>query len=255
MTVSPYENDRVVNEYLLFHYGAAGEILPFPFGPRDALDFAVRCVTECAHPDTLPANPRALDLGCAVGRSSFELSRHCDDVVGIDYSHRFIEAAKTLQRDREIVCERIDEGELTTRLKFPLPAGVRPECVSFRHGDAENLPEGLGEFDLVLMANLIDRLKYPRRCLDRLPGLVRPGGRLVITSPYTWLTEFTAKENWLGGRYVGDRAVSTNAALKDHLKSGFDFHDRRDLPFLIREHSRKYQWSVAEATVWIRRST
>jgi hypothetical protein len=26
-----------------------------------------------------------------------------------------------------------------------------------------------------------------------------------------------------------------------------------ELPFLIREHARKFQWSVAQATVWIRR--
>jgi hypothetical protein len=28
-----------------------------------------------------------------------------------------------------------------------------------------------------------------------------------------------------------------------------------DLPFLIREHQRKFQWSVAEATIWRRRNS
>jgi hypothetical protein len=28
----------------------------------------------------------------------------------------------------------------------------------------------------------------------------------------------------------------------------------KDLPFLIREHARKFQWSVAEATIWRRKS-
>jgi hypothetical protein len=26
----------------------------------------------------------------------------------------------------------------------------------------------------------------------------------------------------------------------------------RDLPFLLREHARKYQWSVAQASLWRR---
>jgi len=34
---------------------------------------------------------RALDLGCAVGRSSFELAREYQEVVGIDISQTFID--------------------------------------------------------------------------------------------------------------------------------------------------------------------
>lgn len=33
---------------------------------------------------------RALDLGCATGRTSYELSRCFDKVIGLDYSARFI---------------------------------------------------------------------------------------------------------------------------------------------------------------------
>ena len=33
----------------------------------------------------------------------------------------------------------------------------------------------------------------------------------------------------------------------------FDFIAAKDLPFLIREHARKYQWSVAQATIWRRK--
>lgn len=40
---------------------------------------------------------RALDVGCAVGGSSFELTRHFDQVVGIDFSEMFITAANVLR--------------------------------------------------------------------------------------------------------------------------------------------------------------
>jgi 2-polyprenyl-3-methyl-5-hydroxy-6-metoxy-1,4-benzoquinol methylase len=40
---------------------------------------------------------RAVDIGCAVGRTSFELTRSFDYVLGLDYSARFIQVASMLQ--------------------------------------------------------------------------------------------------------------------------------------------------------------
>ncbi len=36
----------------------------------------------------------ALDMGCAVGGASFELARHYEHVLGVDYSHAFVAAAQ-----------------------------------------------------------------------------------------------------------------------------------------------------------------
>ena len=94
-----------VAKYVLFHYGGAEEILPYAFGPRDALEYPARCVSEC-----VTANGRALDLGCAVGRSAFELARSCEEVVGVDFSRRFIDAANALKTG-ELAYRRTDEGD------------------------------------------------------------------------------------------------------------------------------------------------
>ena len=90
MADNPYETERLLAEYLLFHYGHDHEILPYAGGPTEALGFARRIVAECVVLSALPPGARGLDLGCAVGRSSFELARYCNEVVGIDYSARFI---------------------------------------------------------------------------------------------------------------------------------------------------------------------
>jgi putative 4-mercaptohistidine N1-methyltranferase len=251
--VNIYETDRLLAEYLLFHYGADDEVLAHPAGPRAALNYPSRCVSECVDATRLPANARALDLGCAVGRSTFELARHCTEVVGIDFSRRFVEAAGALAAQGEIAYLRTDEGALTT----PGRALVSPEIdrtrVRFEVGDAMDLRADLGTFDVVLMANLIDRLSEPQRCLSRLAGLVKPGGQLVITSPYTWLEDFTPRANWLGGFERDGQRVTTRDGLTAALAADFVLTATRDLPFLIREHARKYQWSVAEATLWERR--
>ena len=60
-----YESERLLGEYLLFHYGAASEILPWTFGPRQGLFYPVRCVTECVDTGALPESARALALACA----------------------------------------------------------------------------------------------------------------------------------------------------------------------------------------------
>ena len=251
--MNPYETDKLVAEYLLFHYGEPHEVLPWDFGPESALNYAVRCVSKCADIASLPQNARALDVGCAVGRSTFELARHCTEVIGIDYSRRFIEVAAALASSGTFPYERTDEGALTTKLTARVPAEIARDRATFEHGDAQALRAMLGSFDVVLAANLIDRLVEPARFLARLPELVKGGGQLVLTSPYTWLEDFTPRANWLGGFTAGDARRSTLDGLSAALSAHFDLISTRDLPFLIREHARKFQWSVAQASIWRRK--
>jgi putative 4-mercaptohistidine N1-methyltranferase len=249
---NPYESARMLGEYLLFHYGAPDEILPYPFGPIDALGFPERCVSLGVRPEGLPSAARALDVGCAVGRASFELARTCGEVLGIDRSRQFIAAACRLCEDGVVSYDRVDEGLLTTRLQAHVPTDIDRSRVQFRASDAQSLPQDLGQFDVVLAANLIDRLPDPRRFLDRLPGLVRQGGQLILTSPYTWLPDFTPIGAWLGGFVHAGHPVKTLQALDQALAPAFRRTATLDLPFLIREHSRKFQWSVAQLTRWAR---
>src|SRR5436189_226975 len=77
----------------------------------------------------------------------------------------------------------LEEGELTIPAKAMVPAEIARRRVAFEQGDAQQLRSNLGVFDVVMMANIIDRLHDPRRCLQQLPGLVKPGGQLILTSP------------------------------------------------------------------------
>jgi len=250
-----YESDRALAEYLLFHYGEDADVLPPGTGPVEALRYPVRCVEECFTLTGLPEKCRALDLGCAVGRSSFELARHFTEVIGIDLSQSFIAAAHHLRTTGEITYLRRDEGECCTQLTARIPREIDRQRVQFEGGDAETLRHGLGAFDAVLLANLIDRLRHPRSCVERLAALVKAGGELVIASPYTWLEEFTPRENWLGGFLRDGDCVRTRASLESLLLPAFELVAVKNLSLLIREHARKFQWSVAEATVWRRRES
>lgn len=253
MVANPYETERLLGEYLLFHYGKPEEILPYPFGPVGALDFAVRAVADCLDLKSLPSYGRALDLGCAVGRSSFELARYFEDVVGIDYSAKFIEAANQLRLQGSLPYVRTDEGRLTTPLLAQVPADIDRTRLRFDVGDACWLDGNLGKFDVALLINLVDRVKEPRWCLEQLPNLLRSGGQLVVASPYTWLEEYTPFLKWLGGYEENGQPVRTFETLCSILAPDFELIRTMDLPFLIREHARKFQWSVSKAGVWRRR--
>lgn len=242
MTVPYYESDDALAQYLWLHYQGTSEAAPFP----------VRCVTETLDPARLPPHARALDVGCAVGRSTFELARWCRAVVGVDYSQRFVDAAQQLQAGAALGYELVEQGELTERFTARVPDDVDRTRVRFMQGDAQQLPAGLGTFDVVLLANLLCRLTEPRRCLAQMAALVRPGGQLVITTPSTWKQIHTPRENWLGGFTRDGAPVRTLDGLHEALDKNFALARRLDLPLLIREHARKFEYIVAEATVWQR---
>ena len=240
-----YETDPLLNQYLLFHYGTAEDQLPYSFGPRDALFYPTRCVAEF-----LPVTgrvARALDLGCAVGRSTFELASWADEVIGIDLSSQFIAAAQAMQTAGELEIRVLEEGQRFTVVTRRLDPQIDRSKCRFFVEDALRLPAEFGTFDLVLAANLIDRVSRPADLLRRIKRLVRNNGHLILASPYTWLEEFTPRENWLA-----DATPGTLSRVQEILEPELVLVTTKDLPFLIREHARKFQWSVAQASVWKR---
>ncbi len=298
-----YETRRAVDEYLQFHFGKPSDVMPYKDGPLGALRFPARCADMCAKHcrstrgsraigDAHPPQGLALDVGCAVGGASFELARHFGAVVGLDASRAFVSAAR-LMRDRGRLSYRaLSEGSVTVTREAVVNERIDRDRVVFREADACDLPASLlgpvgghGRHDAVLAANLLCRLPDPAAFLRACARLVKPGGILVLTSPYSWIEAWTPREKWLGGfearesneegekrddaesagaakKTKGDNKGTTSVAKRSFegvaevLTSeagGFDLVEQSDAPFLIKEHDRKYQWGCAHASVWRRR--
>ncbi len=242
-----YESGLLLDWYLLFHYGSPEEILDgigFEASglPPRCLEFPVATVEAAGL--SAPVG-RALDLGCAVGRSTLELSKFADEVLGVDFSAAFVAAAETVRSGGALAYCRYGEMHRPESLFARCPEGTAPDRVSFERGDAMDLRADLGAFDLVHAANLLCRLSEPRRLLDRLPALVKPGGRLVFATPATWMEACTASEHQPPGR--------TLDFLQACLGGSFELLSVAELPFLIREHQRKFQLSTSQTSVWGRR--
>jgi putative 4-mercaptohistidine N1-methyltranferase len=253
-----YEQPQLLSEYLLFHYGTEAQVLPAPFGAevegvKGALDFPLRCVERLIDRASLDhSSAKAYDLGCAVGRSTFELARFAAEVAGYDLSKQFIDAANRLLAQGEIATDILVEGAITETVTLRAPSLREGSSVAFDVGDAVTLAENLGAADLVLAANLLCRLPTPGRFLNALPRLIKPGGQLLLVTPFTWLASFTPVDAWpadpLGNPLSGDRW------LEARLGGAFEREHSENLPFLIREHQRKFQWTIASGTRWRRRN-
>jgi 5-histidylcysteine sulfoxide synthase/putative 4-mercaptohistidine N1-methyltranferase len=244
---SRYETDRLVAEYAEFHYG--DEYFGVPNFPRALASLAIEAMGD------RPAG-KALDLGCAVGRASFELARHFARVTGIDFSTSFIRLGIELIEQGRLRYTLVEEGELVAFKERNL-AGLGLDAVAdrveFFQGDACNLKPVFAGYDLILAANLIDRLYSPKKFLESVHERLNPGGLLVIASPYTWLAEHTKREEWLGGFKRDGENFTTLDGLKAVLGRHFRLaREPRPVPFVIRETKRKFQHVLSEVTIWER---
>lgn len=112
----------------------------------------------------------------------------------MDYSQAFINAANKVLEEKY--------------------SGLKDK-VKFIQGDACKLNPDLGKFDAVFAGNLIDRLYDPAQFLSEVTKFLTGKSLLVLTSPYTWLEEYTGIDKWLGGRQINGKDVTTYEALRE----------------------------------------
>lgn len=125
----------------------------------------------------VPDGARVLDVGCSSGYLARPLAERGCTVVGIE----------------------LDEDAA---------AAARDVCSEVLVGDVESLelPFEPASFDVVLCGDLVEHLRDPQRFLGRVRPLLRPGGRLVLTTPN--VANWTIRLGLLAGRWrYTDRGI------------------------------------------------
>lgn len=241
-----YETDTLAAQYCEAHYGVEY---------FDIANYPATCAAICLEIMKGRRLGQALDIGCSVGRASFELAKGgFERVTGLDFSTRFFRLATRMQEEGFLRYAFPEEGDIHSFHEVNLDDlgldAVRSR-VEFSQADSCNLPVKFSGYDLVLASNLIDRLYSPRRFLLSIHERMNPDGILVLTSPYTWQEEFTKKEEWLGGYKEAGENVTTLDGLIRILSPHFQIlGEPRDIPFVIRETGRKFQHSITQMTAW-----
>lgn len=226
-----YESPELLQQYLDFHFRShEADYLPFHEFPEEWREYPSRCAEVLL--EYTGGGGRALDLGCAVGGSSFALAADFEEVIGIDFSHAFVDTAAELASAGHF---RLSEQTYT------LTSEPRKCTPSFQQGDACSLSPDLGIFDGILMANLLCRLPDPEACLQGLKSHTEPGSILVFTTPCSWDEQFTPREKWLDPMMDG---------LHLHLDSWCTLEEEDNIPFILKDHQRRAQYTVALLSVW-----
>ncbi len=247
ITTNIYNTDSLISQYCHFGWGENA------LGVENYPAACARIVLE-----TMKDKPRrrALDIGCAIGRSTFELARGFDEVIGVDFSARFIQEAQKLKDNGVLRYTMPTEGELENFHEVKLSDLDLDEVrnkVSFWQADACNLKPVYKDFDLIFGGNLLDRLYDPKKFLDAMGSRINEGGLLILTSPYTWQEASTPKEKWIGGYKRDGETITTLDGLKEILGKAFRLIGTKDIPFVIQETARKHQHTIAQMSIWERR--
>jgi 2-polyprenyl-3-methyl-5-hydroxy-6-metoxy-1,4-benzoquinol methylase len=120
---------------------------------------------------------RVLDVGCSSGYLAEPLSQRGNTIVGLELD-------PGAAREAERFCERVLVGDVETM----------------------GLPLEPGSFDVVLGGDVIEHLRDPAAALARLRPFLRPGGRLVLSTPN--VANWAIRLSLLAGRWrYTDRGI------------------------------------------------
>jgi 2-polyprenyl-3-methyl-5-hydroxy-6-metoxy-1,4-benzoquinol methylase len=127
--------------------------------------------------DAVGTGNRVLDVGCSSGYLARPLAARGNTIVGIELDPEAARAA-------EEFCERVLVGDVET-MELPLEPG---------------------SFDVVLGGDVIEHLRDPAAALARLRPFLRPGGRVVLSTPN--VANWAIRLSLLGGRWrYTDRGI------------------------------------------------
>ena len=172
----------------------------------------------------------------------------CEPVIG--YLHRGME---------KIAENRTNVMFVPYVSRWDYAAGMFNEAITV------NAPERLADIEVPKRASYIrvimlelnriaNHLLWLGPFLADVGARIKPGGLLIITSPYNWDEQHTQREHWLGGFKKDGENHPTLEALKQLLGEQFRLlAEPRKLPFVIRETANTFQYSYTEVSIWERR--
>jgi SAM-dependent methyltransferase/uncharacterized protein YbaR (Trm112 family) len=150
----------------------------------------------------------ALDLGCALGLSTFEIAKKYAFVIGTDTSFSFIKEARKKSKESGI-----------TNTEFIV-------------SDILDLPFKNQKFDLIFGLNVIEFVPITK-LLEGIHNLLKPHCTFIITSPYDY-----NREN------VYDQKMDSITLRKTIEKNGFEITHRTQkesfIPWILKINERIY---------------
>jgi SAM-dependent methyltransferase len=190
--------------------------------PSDVIPGAVRRCLEAGLEllQDRVAGP-VIDMGCAVGRSTFELARQYDQpVLGVDVNFSMLRHAQRVLHEGRVSYPRRRLGLVYDRRDFTVEFESAGQ-VDFWACDAQNLPFADRSFGLAVGLQLLDAVASPVALLQTISRMLKPGGSAILATPYDWSPQVTSLEAWIGGHSQrGEHRGSAEPVLRTLLTPG-----------------------------------
>jgi SAM-dependent methyltransferase len=189
-----------------------------------------------------------IDIGCAVGRTSFELAEACDEIVlGIDLNFHMVKLAGSVLKEGQVTYPKRRGGIVFKQREFSV-AFERAENVDFWVCDATCLPFGDEAFSLATSLNVLDCVQTPYAHLKELARVLKPDAVGLLSTPYDWNVSATPMESWLGGHSQRSESQGSSEIMLRSLLAGGEHpnaidaleivSEAEDLPWTLRLHDR-----------------
>ena len=200
------------------------------------------------------ASDKLLDLGCSVGRLSFELSSAFTLIEGVDFSARYIQHAVKLQTATTVRYVIENEGDIVEFVELDM---TELDCATgdnivFSQGDAGNLKPVFAGYDVVVLQQVLEQSYHPALILQAIHQRINPSGLLFVVSDYHFNETITAKDKWLGGVKLNGENVTGFAGLSTLLKPHFSLLAEHELTKQVCINHRLSQQSLLHVTIWQR---
>jgi SAM-dependent methyltransferase len=228
-----------LNRYLFIQYGNLLDILPIGHPllsvvqdhyNQDFYTIALQLLSPY-----LNSTQQVLDIGCGVGRSVYELAKNCKLVYGVEFSFSSALIGRRMLRhfpNRLDECCLKLEGEIYEHKALGVWYGNNVEVIV---ASGENLPFPSASVDVVNSWNVIDRVRNPKKMLMEKVRTLKPEGIFSIADPYSWGTETTPQENWMGGK----ENIHSADAIREWIQQGLDIlKEEQHIPWFLWMHER-----------------
>lgn len=206
----------------------------------------------------------ALDVGCAVGRLSLELSKTHERVIGVDTSTAFVAKAREIVRHKNLDFELVIEGNLTERRHVSIDNTWHFENVDFLVADALALPFAKEAFSGVAAINILEKVPDPVKHLREVNRVLdRRQSTFLFSDPFSWDPAFSPPERWLGGSRNGSSPYSKRgidtirrmfAGEFGVFDPPFEIADQGDVSWKIRKTENLWEQITSQFLVGCRRA-
>jgi len=154
-----------------------------------------------------------LDVGCAVGRSSFALAEQSGALtLGIDLSVDMLRMAQRVLHQGMVRYPRRRVGLVYERREYPAVL-QGAELVDFWAADACLLPLPRARFGSAVSLNVLDCVASPVDHLQALARVLADDAPALVSTPYDWSAAATPVESWLGGHSQRGRFAGAGDAV------------------------------------------